>query len=80
MPPARSWPLPRVRHDVRRRGGLAGPTGPQSPNASAVTASTCLEEPFASLQPATPEQVPASMAQRFAAMLRDGTNLVRDLA
>jgi glutaminase len=52
----------------------------RSANVSAVTACTCLEVPFAGLEPAIREHMLASMAQRFAAMLRDSTDLVRDLA
>lgn len=52
----------------------------RSANVSAVTACACLEVPFASLEPAIREHMLARMAQRFAAMLRDSTDLVRDLA
>jgi glutaminase len=49
-------------------------------NVTAATALSCLEVPFASLDPAIREHMLANMARHFAGMLRDNAELVRHLA
>lgn len=49
-------------------------------NVTASTDLTCLEVPFAALDPAIREHMLANMARHFAAMLRENAELVRHLA
>jgi glutaminase len=52
----------------------------RSANVTASTALTCLEVPFAGLDPAIREQMLANMARHFAGMLRENAELVRHLS
>jgi glutaminase len=52
----------------------------RSANVTASTALTCLEVPFAALDPAIREQMLANMARHFAGMLRENAELVRHLS
>ena len=52
----------------------------RSANVTAATDLSCLEVPFAALDPAVHDQMLVNMARHFAAMLRDNVELMRHLA